>query len=708
MTQPQLIAPFKTGLDQDPADWLAPVDSFRELNNFHIRHGRVEKRGGVRVWGYMVHNPATTITNITQANPGVVSATAHGLSNGQQVLISNVSGMTEVNGNIYTVANANPNDFELSGVDTSGFTMYSSGGRVALYAADRIMGLYRYILSDNTKRLLAFDTTRAAVYNAGTDVFDPLDAVDIMSGSDTDYIWAENWQSTNGTNRLYFTNGKQWDGNSPGGLDGIRYYDPAVSTTVTTAFRPNLNAGASRVLYGCKLIFAIRQRLVCLHTFELNSTVITHPQRARWCQAQDPSVWEDDSPGQGGFVDAPTGEQIVSARALQDVIIVFFTNSVWTLRPVSDPALPFRWDKINDFRACDGKMASAGYDRYVVALGVRGITATDGVETRRIDDRIQNFASDDINVEEFGKVYCQRDYNNRRFWTLYPDAGSVSDESTKALIYEDESSAFSEYEINMNVLGYGNAGYDFAFEDFTAANNLDYAFEDFSNDEDFLSFFWQDNSEAFIGGDINGIVYYMSTTGTDNGVAISCDFITNAWNPYQQEGSEAQLNYVDILFNTDPTTQVDIDFYKDSETTPYITQTTDLLPPLGFIATISNVTQANPAQVTANNHGLLTGDVIYIYGVQGMVEIYGEFTVTRVDANNITLDGEDSTGYDAYTTGGQIVKKEYYRTKVWKRIIAGGIGNQHRMGLRHSGANQFITIEGFKPSFRKRGRRTIN
>lgn len=705
MSSPELIAPFKTGLDIDVADWIAPVDSFRELNNFHIKHGQVEKRGGIGLWGYMVHNPATTITDITAANPAVVTAAGHGISNGQQVFISSVGGMTEVNGRIFTAANVTLNTLELSGENSSGYTAYTVGGRVALFTGDRIMGLHRYVDASNVKKLLAFDTTRAAIYDTVTNVFDPLDSADIMSGTDTDYIWSQNWQASDGTNRLYFTNGKQWDGAT---LDGIRYYDDAVSTTATTGIQPQLNAGSTRILYGCKLLFAIKQRLLCLHTFELNGTVITHPQRARWCQAQDPSKWQDDTPGEGGYVDAPTGEQIISARALQDVIIVYFSNSVWTLRPVPDPQLPFRWDKINDFRACDGKMATSEYDSAIVAFGVRGITASDGTQTRRIDDRIQNFTDSQITVGSFEKVFCARDYSNRRFWTLYPDASTVSNESTKALIYDDDSQAFSEYEISMNVLGYGNAGYDYTFADFTAANGLDYAFEDFTNDETFLSYFFQDQSEIFLGGSTDGIIYTMSTTGSDNGTAIDCDFITNAWNPYQSEGKEARLHYVDVLFQTDPNTSIEIDFYKDSEDVPYVTQSTDLLPPLGYISSVANVTQANPAQVTASKHGLSTGDVIFIYGVQGMVEIYGEFTVTVVDDNNFTLDGEDSTGYSAYTTGGQIFMKEYYRTRVWKRIIAGGIGFQHRMGLRHSGANQFITIEAFKPKFKPIGKRTIN
>ena len=74
-----------------------------------------------------------TITGITQANPGVVTISSHGYSNGDHVIITGVVGMTEVNGKTFKVANKTTNTFELqdvdgNNVDTSGYTAYTSGG----------------------------------------------------------------------------------------------------------------------------------------------------------------------------------------------------------------------------------------------------------------------------------------------------------------------------------------------------------------------------------------------------------------------------------------------------------------------------------------------------------------------------------------------------------------------------------------------------
>lgn len=73
-----------------------------------------------------------TITAITQASPGnVTTGAAHGFITGDKVLIEDVTGMTEVNHNIFTIIVIDPTHFTI-GVDTSGFTAYTSGGVVML------------------------------------------------------------------------------------------------------------------------------------------------------------------------------------------------------------------------------------------------------------------------------------------------------------------------------------------------------------------------------------------------------------------------------------------------------------------------------------------------------------------------------------------------------------------------------------------------
>lgn len=69
-----------------------------------------------------------TITAITKANPATVTSNAHGFSNGQEIYINNVVGMTQVNDLAFTITNVTTNTFDLLGINSTGYTTYVSGG----------------------------------------------------------------------------------------------------------------------------------------------------------------------------------------------------------------------------------------------------------------------------------------------------------------------------------------------------------------------------------------------------------------------------------------------------------------------------------------------------------------------------------------------------------------------------------------------------
>jgi hypothetical protein len=69
-----------------------------------------------------------TITNITQANPAVVTSAGHGLTTGDSVEIVNVLGMVEINDQHSRVTVVDANSFQLDWIDSTGYTSYTSGG----------------------------------------------------------------------------------------------------------------------------------------------------------------------------------------------------------------------------------------------------------------------------------------------------------------------------------------------------------------------------------------------------------------------------------------------------------------------------------------------------------------------------------------------------------------------------------------------------
>jgi len=76
---------------------------------------------------------AVTITGISKADPCVVTA-VNTFSDGDQIKLADIVGMTEVNNKVYTVSNPTEANFELRDkldavdIDSTGFTLYVSGG----------------------------------------------------------------------------------------------------------------------------------------------------------------------------------------------------------------------------------------------------------------------------------------------------------------------------------------------------------------------------------------------------------------------------------------------------------------------------------------------------------------------------------------------------------------------------------------------------
>lgn len=78
----------------------------------------------------LVLEPAIAITGASQTNPVVITA-ANSYANGDEVFITGVNGMTQLNVNRYIVAGVTGANFQLSGINGTAYSAYTSGGSVA-------------------------------------------------------------------------------------------------------------------------------------------------------------------------------------------------------------------------------------------------------------------------------------------------------------------------------------------------------------------------------------------------------------------------------------------------------------------------------------------------------------------------------------------------------------------------------------------------
>jgi hypothetical protein len=68
---------------------------------------------------------------------------------------------------------------------------------------------------------------------------------------------------------------------------------------------------------------------------------------------------------------------------------------------------------------------------------------------------------------------------------------------------------------------------------------------------------------------------------------------------------------------------------------------------------ITAISKANPCVLTATGHSYVVGDSIRLSGIVGMTELNGgEYIVSAIATNSITLFQVDSTDYTTYVSGG--------------------------------------------------------
>ena len=115
--------------------WSYAIDELlREFPwNFARKSVELEYTSG---YGVYATSDEKTITQITQANPAVVTVASHGWQTDYLIKLDDVAGMTEVNGRVFKIAMLTSNTFSLPGINASQYTAYVSGGTAIRYEAD--------------------------------------------------------------------------------------------------------------------------------------------------------------------------------------------------------------------------------------------------------------------------------------------------------------------------------------------------------------------------------------------------------------------------------------------------------------------------------------------------------------------------------------------------------------------------------------------
>ena len=201
-------------------------------------------------------------------------------------------------------------------------------------------------------------------------------------------------------------------------------------------------------------------------------------------------------------------------------------------------------------------------------------------------------------------------------------------------------------------------------------------------DTNILSLYkWDINTQNFIDVDFSSSAAIYQGLGQIAFYPV-LNIVSKDFNPYQQQGSQIKLSYIDFLVDSQPSGQFAVNLYINTylgESANIITGNKNLeewYTLFGFITnlTIDN-TNVTPCIVTSPNHGLRTGQTVNVTNVVGTTQINNQnYTVTYIDANNFSIDADQST-FSAYIGGGDWISNEtdlfpYGSNYAWHRFFA--------------------------------------
>lgn len=554
------------------------------------------------------------ITGATQADPVVITAVAHGYSNGDEIIISGVVGMTELNGKRFIVANQAANTFELkdkdgNDVDGTGFTAYVSGG----------------------------------VCNKVVEIFTPyleaeLFELQFSQSADTLYISHNN----HATRKLTRTSHTAWTLTVVDFQNGP--YLP--SNTTATTITPSADVGAAITLTASTPIFLaghvgsswrIKNGWVKIVGFT-STTVVTADVQESGDLGTGPGATTDWAEGAWSVVRGYPACNTFHEQRLMLAASINNPQTVWG-------------SKSQDFERMDA--GASDDDALIYTIVSEQVNAIRWLSSGNI-----------LELGTVGGVFGMRSTSDA---PLTPTNVKVTEDTTYgsaftlpkkvgSFVYylQKNLKTLRELSFNFDIYGDNRLAKDMTLlaEHITGTNGIiEMAYQ--QSPHNVLWCVRADGQIATLTRQIDQDVVGWSrqiTDGLFESVAvIPSTTYDEVWVIVKRTINGVTRRYVEYFVAPTFTEQEDAFFVHSG---------LSLDNPIA----ISGATQANPVVITATAHGLSNGDYVVIRGIVGMTELNkGKFKIKNKTANTFELtdsndDNIDGTGFSAYVSGGEVRK----------------------------------------------------
>lgn len=429
------------------------------------------------------------ISGITQANPAVVTYVgADDWANGDLVYIYGVTGMTQVNGRVFTIANLNTgaNTFELSGVDSTGYGAYSAGGtaspaQVPEFTTTLDSPIVSVRLADHAQvvgSIVVFPvaTTVGGIEVQGKYSVLSITSVDVFTISATAAASSADVEMMNGGDvafRYYialapgvaglgYGLGDYGEGGYGlgGGAGSDQVGDPIVATGYTMdnwgellLVNPQdrgifywgpreglLNAKliTQAPLYSRGMFVSQAAQQVLSYGSSINAWetggigVYQDPLLISWCDISDFFTWTPDSINQARNFRIPNGSQIIGGGATKNRNVYWTDLELWGQIYTNLPNV-YATNKIGEKCGLIGQHAWGSFGDTLYWMGLRNFFSYAGAGVQQIPCSVWDYVFQDLDEANQHKCICEPNSDFTEVWFSFPSVSGGTGEPDKSV-----------------------------------------------------------------------------------------------------------------------------------------------------------------------------------------------------------------------------------------------------------------------------------
>jgi hypothetical protein len=332
----------------------------------------------------------------------------------------------------------------------------------------RIFGIFEFILPDDSKQLMAFDTNRLYRFNEGTGIFNPIPFGGSMAAyagfnipAKDLYVSAAAYPTADNLPRFVFC-GEGIAPNAAG--SAIFFYDGTnVKSFTNLADNPNYAAPPQGPLNSASYVTWFNERInfivPVIGGIEFNQGTLYSGIRNLAGNGDKFNV------AGSGLFQANTSKPITGVTILGQVMMHNYSQLAYTMEITRDAFNPYFGRIVPGTLGTNAKFSAVAWNDSVKSLGRTGILGTDGRQNLRIDNKIPYFTERAIDQPLFNLTYGGFDRLNNQFMWSYKQSGTDSDTQDSVLVYNYEEKTWSVFDQRFSVFGETDIGTNLTWDE---------------------------------------------------------------------------------------------------------------------------------------------------------------------------------------------------------------------------------------------------